>query len=406
MRVLLCHNRYQHSGGEDRVFEDEGSLLEKHGHQVFRFTMSNDTIGDLNRIELVTKTFWNKAVASDLGQIIRRDRPQVMHCTNTFPLISPSAYKVAKDHGVGVVQSIHNYRMLCPKAQFVRNGQVCEKCLGRKFAWPAIYHACYKDSRLATTVVAGMTAYHRGRKNWSRLVDRFIAPTQFVKDKHVEAGFDADRIEVKPNFVFPDPGTGTGDGNYVAFAGRLSAEKGVDTLLETWQHLHADIRLKIAGDGPLAQRVQEASRADPRIEWLGQVDKANMSDFLGHAKCLIMPSVCYETFGLTIVEAFAKGTPVIASRMGAMQELVHEGKNGFLVQPGNARQFAEKVEQVCGMDTAVFRDSARHEFELKYTAEANHEWLTEIYNKTITQNTNPIVPATVLLDPSMPQQTN
>ncbi len=406
MRILLCHNRYQHAGGEDRVFEDEGALLEKYGHQVFRFTISNDSIVDLNRIELVAKTFWNKAVASELDQIICRDRPDVMHVTNAFPLISPSAYKVAKDHGVGVVQSIHNYRMLCPKAQFVRNSQVCEKCLGKRFAWPAIYHACYKENRLATTVVAAMTAFHRARNSWTQLVDRFIAPTQFVKDKHVEGGFDARQIDVKPNFVFPDPGSGAGDGNYVVFAGRLSAEKGVDTLLETWQHLSANVRLKIAGDGPLADRVKAAADADNRIEWLGRIEKKEMFDLLGQATCLIMPSVCYETFGLTIVEAFSKGTPVVVSRMGAMQELVQDGRNGFLVEPGNAKQFAATIDQVFSMDTAELRVAARQDFEFKYTAEANQEWLTDIYNKALSlQMQSPLAPP-VPLGSSMERQTN
>lgn len=400
MRILLCHNRYQHAGGEDRVFEDEGALLEKYGHQVFRFTISNDSIADLNRFELVSKTFWNRAVASELKQIISHDRPEVVHFTNTFPLISPSAYKVAQDHGVGVVQSIHNYRMLCPKAQFVRNSQVCEKCLGKSFAWPAIYHACYKDSRLATTVVAAMTSFHRARSSWANLVDRFIAPTQFVKDKHVEGGFDQEQIEVKPNFVFPDPGIGQGNGNYAAFAGRLSAEKGVDTLLETWQHLRENIRLKIAGDGPLAERVKAAAMADRRIEWLGRIEKKQMTELLGQATCMIMPSVCYETFGLTIVEAFAKGTPVVASKMGAMQELVQDGRNGFLVEPGNARQFAEKVQQVFKMDSAELRLSARKDFELNYTAEANHEWLTNIYSKTLASR----VSSSAAPDPPMQQQ--
>ncbi len=406
MRILLCHNRYQHAGGEDRVFEDEGALLEKYGHQVFRFTISNDSIVDLNRIELVAKTFWNKAVASELDQIICRDRPDVMHVTNAFPLISPSAYKVAKDHGVGVVQSIHNYRMLCPKAQFVRNSQVCEKCLGKRLAWPAIYHACYKENRLATTVVAAMTAFHRARNSWTQLVDRFIAPTQFVKDKHIEGGFDARQIDVKPNFVFPDPGSGSGDGNYVAFAGRLSAEKGVDTLLETWQHLSANVRLKIAGDGPLADRVKAAADADNRIEWLGRIEKKEMFDLLGQATCLIMPSVCYETFGLTIVEAFSKGTPVVVSRMGAMQELVQDGRNGFLVEPGNAKQFAATVDQVFSMDTAELRVAARQDFELKYTAEANQEWLTDIYSKALSQQVQSPLAPPVPLGSSMERQTN
>ncbi|MDE0866827.1 MAG: glycosyltransferase [Rubripirellula sp.] len=406
MKILLCHNLYQQPGGEDRVFEDEGSLLEMYGHEVVRFTMRNDSIEEISKIQLVAKTFWNSEAAKQLGDIIRHERPQVMHCTNTFPLISPAAYQVAKDNGLGVVQSIHNYRMLCPKAQFVRDGQVCEKCLGKTFAWPAIYHGCYKGSRSATTVVAAMTAYHRSRKTWDRLVDCFIAPTQFVKDKHVEAGFDAEKIVVKPNFVFPDPGTGSGAGNYAAFAGRLSPEKGVDTLLETWQHINRDIPLKIAGDGPLAAKVQQAANSDSRIEWLGQIDKEQVTQILGNATCLIMPSVCYETFGLTIVEAFAKGTPVIASNMGAMAELIRDGKNGFLVKPGDARQLANKVELMFTQRAAQFRRAARNEYDQKYTAEANHVWLNDIYASTLLPEVPPAGPMPAQLDSPMPRQIN
>jgi len=405
MKILLCHNHYQQSGGEDRVFEDEGSLLEMNGHEVVRFIMRNDSIDKISKVQLVAKTFWNSEAAKQLDDIVRRERPQVMHCTNTFPLISPAAYQVAKDNGLGVVQSIHNYRMLCPKAQFVRDGRVCEKCLGKKFAWPAIYHGCYKGSRSATTVVAAMTSYHRSRKTWDRLVDRFIAPTQFVKDKHVEAGFDADKIMVKPNFVFPDPGTGSGTGNYAAFVGRLSPEKGIGTLLETWRHIRHDIPLKIAGDGPLAASVQKAAESDSRIEWLGQIGKEQVTKVLGEATCLIMPSVCYETFGLTIVEAFAMGTPVIASNMGAMAELIFDGNNGFLVEPGDAGQFAKKVELICSTGTTEFRQAARNEYKRKYTAEANHTWLSDIYASTLSPEAGPI-PASILLDSPMPRRTH
>jgi len=406
MKILLCHNRYQQPGGEDRVFEDEGSVLERHGHEVFRFIMHNDSIADISKVRLVAKTFWNREAAKQLDEMVRQKRPQVMHCTNTFPLISPAAYQVAKDHGVGVVQSIHNYRMLCPKAQFVREGQVCEKCLGKRFAWPAIYHGCYKESRPATTVVAAMTSYHRLRKTWDQLVDRFIAPTQFVKDKHIEAGFDADKIAVKPNFVSPDPGPGSGAGNHAAFVGRLSPEKGIDTLLEAWQRLDGEIPLRIAGDGPLAASVQQAAESDSRIQWLGQIDKEQVEKLLGEARCLIMPSVCYETFGLTIVEAFAKGTPVIASDMGAMKELIRDGENGFLVEPGNAEQFANKINLVFSTGAEALRKGARNEYEQRYTADANHAWLRDIYADTLSTATQPDIPDAMRVDSTVPRKTH
>ena len=263
MRILLCHNHYQHSGGEDRVFWDEGTLLESHGHEVTRFTMHNDVIDEIGRLDLLKKTLWNTDSANRLRSLIRQQQPDVMHCTNLFPLISPAVYYVAKDESVAVVQSLHNYRLICPKAQFVRDGKVCEKCLGKSIAWPAIRHACYKDSRSATAVVVAMLAFHRRKKTWAKMVDRFITPTQFVKEKYVEGGFPAEKIDVKPNFVIPDPGPGSGGGEYFVFAGRLSPEKGLDTLLDAWSKLPSDLNLKIVGDGPMAGQVQRAANSDP-----------------------------------------------------------------------------------------------------------------------------------------------
>lgn len=383
MKILLCHNHYQQPGGEDRVFASEADLLQSRGHQVVRFTLHNDAIDNVSRARLLRNTVWNTDAADQLETLIQRERPDLMHCTNIFPLISPAAYHVAKRHQVAVVQSLHNYRLLCPKAQFVRNGQVCESCLGKSIAWPAVVHGCYRDSRSASAAVAAMLAYHRGKNSWIEMVDRYIAPTFFVRDKHIQGGLPAEKIEVKPNFVFPDPGRGTGGGNYGLFVGRLSPEKGLETLLAAWPHLHSNLVLRIIGDGPLSEKVQAAANSDRRIEWLGRCDTTRVFAELAEAQCLIMPSVCYETFGLSIVEAYATGTPVIASNLGAMAELVEDDQTGFLFAPNDPYDLARKVDRLVAEPTTRFRDRAREEFEQRYTADANYDALVSIYDAAL-----------------------
>ncbi|HIF00867.1 MAG TPA: glycosyltransferase family 1 protein [Planctomycetes bacterium] len=391
MKILVCHNFYQQPGGEDQVFDDECALLESRGHEVVRFTMHNDQLDGMSRVEMVKKTIWNSTVEQDLIALIQRELPDVMHCHNTFPLISPSAYYAAQSQGVAVVQTLHNYRLLCPGATLLRDGKVCEKCIGKRLALPAIRHACYRNNRAATTATTAMLAVHHQKNTWTDVIDRYIALTDFSRQKFIEGGFPAERICLKPNLVQPDPGVGQHDGHYAVFAGRLSPEKGVETLLQTWEHLEAEIPLKILGDGPMAEQVQQAAERDARIEWLGRVDIDEVAHVIGHANVLVMPSVCYETFGRTMIEAFAAGTPVIASRMGAMEELVDEGQTGFLFQPDNAKDLAEKLRQLWQQPDVQqqMRQAAREEYDNQYTAEPNYQRLIEIYEAAMATRGRP-----------------
>ena len=382
MKVLVCHNFYTRPGGEDRVYADETALLETHGHAVTRFERHNDAIADMGRARLVTDTFWSRETERALDGLIRAERPDVMHCHNTFPLISPSAYAAAKAHGVAVVQTLHNYRLVCPKAELMREGRVCEKCLGRTFAAPAIRHACYRGSRSATATLAAMLAWHRARGTLEH-VDRFIVPTVFVKAKMVEGGLAPERITPKPNFVSgtPEPGEGAKGGRKgVVFVGRLSPEKGVNVLLDAWSRLKSDVELRILGDGPLAPDVAAAAERDRRIVPLGHRDRDAVMDEIGAASLLVMPSVWYETFGLCIVEAYAKGTPVIASDLGAMAELVDE-TTGRRVPPGDAGVLARTVDDLLSApeQLAAMRRAARARYEASYSAEANYPLLAGVY---------------------------
>ena len=325
MKVLLVHEHYRRPGGEDQVFADEGWLLESRGHAVVRHTRHNDEVGRTGRLRLAAETVWSRRAAAEVGALIDRERPDVMHCHNTFPLLSPSILHAAARRGVATVQTLHNFRLVCPQAQLLRDGRVCEDCVGKAFAWPGVLHACYRGSRSATAATAALSAAHRALGTWRETVDRFIALTNFSRDLFARAGLPADRIDVKPNFVHPDPGERRGPPNPdgppgVVFVGRLSPEKGVDTLLAAWPRVGGrtggDARLTIIGDGPLGDAVSRAAAADPRILPLGRRPFEEVLDRVAAADLLVMPSVWYETFGRTLIEAFAAGTPVVASRLG------------------------------------------------------------------------------------------
>ena len=385
MKILLCHNFYQQPGGEDLCFAAEGSLLESHGHQVLRFTRHNDAIVRMKRFDVAPRTLWNRDTFHGLRELIRRERPSVMHCTNTFPLISPAAYYAARAEGVPIVQSLHNYRLFCLNACFLRSDHVCEDCLKKAVPWPGVLHGCYRSSRTASAVVAAMLSLHRLMRTWTRMVDRYYTLTEFSRGKFIVGGLPAQQVAVKPNFIHPDPSPGRGQGGYAVFIGRLSPEKGIKTLLSAWRQLGGRLPLKIIGDGPLAASVKAAANQTAGIDWLGRRQHQEVLRLIGEATCLVMPSIVYETFGRTIIEAYAKGTPVVASRLGAMAELVHEGRTGLLFEPGNAADLALKIHSLLGNPerSAEMRIATRREYEEKYTAETNYRMLMRIYEEAV-----------------------
>jgi glycosyltransferase involved in cell wall biosynthesis len=383
MKVLLCHAYYTQRGGEDRSFEEERELLTAHGHRVIEYLRQNDELTRMNGLRAATATLWNRRAAGEVAALIRHEQPDVVHCTNTFPLISPAVCHAAHRAGVAVVQALRNYRLLCAGAYLMRDGRPCEDCLGRTVPWSAVAHRCYRDSAAASMAVAAMQLLHRALGTWRNKVDAYFTLTEFARQKFIDAGFPAERVHVKYNCVHPDPGVGRGDGNYAVMAGRLSPEKGVATLLDAWRR-HADLPpLKILGDGPLAVNVQAAAASDPRIEWLGERAAAEVHGTIAAAAVLLVPSVWYETFGRTIAEAYAAGTPVIASRLGAMVELVDEGVTGWLFEPGNVEDIAAKVRTAAALPTdqyLKFRHAARAAYERKFTPAQNYDRLMEIYD--------------------------
>jgi glycosyltransferase involved in cell wall biosynthesis len=383
MRVLLLHNRYRQAGGEDIVVRAERELLEKYGHEVDLLEADNSEIAGLaGRVRAALGTIYSPAAKRQVDARIARFRPNVVHVHNFFPLLSPSIYYACREASVPVVQTLHNYRLICPNAQLLRDGHVCEDCLGKIVPWPGVLHACYRGSRVGSAAVAAMIGMHRRMGTWKNAVDVFIATTDFSRNKLIEGGLPAEKIAVKPNFV-DDPGrVGDGCGGFALFVGRLSPEKGISTLISAWESAKSGIPLKIAGDGPLAEGIAR-SAARERIEYLGAQPREKIQALMRDAAFLVFPSIWYEGLPMVIVEAFSVGLPVITSNLGSMASLVEHGRTGLHFGPGDARDLATKIEWAVGHpeEMARMRGEARAEYLAKYTPERNYEMLMEIYGR-------------------------
>jgi len=386
VKALFLHNRYQQAGGEDGVVRAEIALLREQGHQVELLEESNDGIvGGSEALKAAFRCVYSPAAGRQVRERISRARPDVVHIHNFFPRLSPAIHYACSQAHVPVVQTLHNYRLLCPKALLLRDDRVCEACVGRKVPWPAVLHACYRDSYAATAAVAAMDAVHNALGTWQRKVNIFVALTEFAKRKFSQGGLPAEKIVVKPNFVYPDPGVGSESRSYALFVGRLSEEKGIRTLLSAWKRLLPSRPLKLVGEGPLEPLAAEASEQIPGVEWLGACNRDQVLELMGAASFLIVPSHWFEGFPLAVVEAFAKGTPVVASCLGALAELVEHRCTGLHFQPGEPADLAEQVDWAFTHPTELqrFRLNARQEYDAKYTGEKNYELLANIYSKAI-----------------------
>jgi glycosyltransferase involved in cell wall biosynthesis len=393
MKIVVAHNTYQQPGGEDIVFRNECELLRSAGHDVVEYQRSNHDISQyvsVGQLALAKNTIWASDTRREFRQLLLRERPDVVHVHNTFVMVSPSIYWACRDAQVPVVQTLHNYRLLCPGATFFRDGKVCEECLEHG-VWRGVRYSCYQGSIQATAVVSAMLATHRFLGTWSRLIDYYFAPTEFARRKFIQGGLPGDKILVKPNFVDPDPGEGKGVRSYALFVGRLSHEKGLHTLLAAWTRLKNPIPLHIAGDGPLRAELEEYARQNSlsNVRFLGRLAWKEAMDAMKGARCLVFPSECYEgALPLTVVEAFACGTPVIASKLGAMQELITNGATGLHFTPGNAKDLASKAEHAWANPEILdaMKKQARRSYEITYTASRNYEMLLQTYEEAISNH--------------------
>lgn len=388
MKVLMAHNYYREAGGEDESFKAESGLLQARGCSVSLFTRDNNDIrkaGIISKINLVRRTIWAEDSVRDLRVLIKREKPHIVHFQNTFPLISPAAYQVCFSEGIPVVQSLRNYRLLCPNALFFRDNHPCEDCLGKVVPWPGVWHACYRESHIQSAVVASMLAYHHRLKTWKTQVDMYIALSEFSRQKFIEGGIVPEKIVVKPNFVI-DRGYNKEREDYVVFVGRLSREKGLFTMLDGWRRL-SHIPLVIIGGGPLHGELLTFIDKEnlPHVKLMGRLPNSDALEIIRHARFLIFPSEWYETFGRVVIEAYSMGLPVIASRIGAVTELIHDNGTGLLFDVGDPSDLAEKVDWLWThpKESTQMGKDARKEYEDKYTPERNFNLLMNIYSNVI-----------------------
>jgi glycosyltransferase involved in cell wall biosynthesis len=473
MKILQVHNYYQQAGGEDAVVEAERALLEAKGNDVIPFYKSNDTIPGCGTLDAeggmsclkskvdglrslsftALKTIWNHQTYREFRKLLQKEKPDVVHCHNTFPLISPSIYWACAKENVPVVQTLHNYRLLCLNAflfrttkkkhgawsaergepssnncQLITNNSICELCIHKSFKWPGIKYGCYRDSKAGSFVVALMLFVHKLIGTWSQKVTAYIALTEFQKQKMIEGGLPEHKIWVKPNFLQRSEGGDqrsetsltTINGQltteikrpYALFVGRLSPEKGCDVLLKAWGlfeqqsavssqqsdeegALSSDLcsptsanekrpGLLIVGDGPERESLEQLTSdlgSLTSVHFLGKQPKEEVVRLMAGARFLALPSLWYEGFPMTIVEALSQGCPVVASNIGSMTSVIEHHHNGLLFEAGDSADLFEKIEWAFGHSDEIRKmgTAAREDFEEKYSADVNYKKLIAVY---------------------------
>jgi len=381
MKILMLHNRYLVPGGEDQSSIAEAALLRDHGHDVELLEEDNRRVEQLGKARTALRTIWSQESYRRIDEKLRHANFDILHVQNFFPLWSPSVYHAATRRGVPVVQTLQNYRLLCVNSFLFREDRVCEECIGRMVPWPGVMHACYRDSRAGSAVVAGMIGFHKMLGTWKKKVRTYIAVSEFAREKYIVGGLPAEKIVVRPNFLSQSPTICGGGGGYALYVGRLSPEKGIAAMLEAWQAAENPLPLKVAGDGPLKEMVIAAAQKSSAIEYMGPKSLPEVLELMGHAEFLVFPSQWYETMGRTIMEAFGVGTPVIAAKIGGPASMVEHGKTGFHFPPGDVQALRGLVER-CGRnpeEMRAMRANARAAFEEKYTSAAGTKSLLAIY---------------------------
>lgn len=382
MRVLIVQNHCIGFGGDDVVVANESLLLKSHGHQVSIWSLRNDDLTSFgSKVEVVLNAAYNRKAKIGLSQRIAEFRPDVMHCHNLFPQITPAAYDAANEANIPVVQTLHDFRAFCCIAAFLhRNDQQCMRCVTGSSYWGA-WHRCYRNSWLGSVLFAHALASHRRQLTLQQKIQRFIALSEASKNQFIAAGLPDTRIRIKPNFIF-DPGYPLRESRDGAlFVGRLSPEKGLATLITAWEDIQYPLR--ILGSGMLMSTLSQT--ANPWLTWLGHQPNAEVGQYMRQAKFLVMPSEWIEGFPLVLVESFAHGLPVIASRLGAMAEIIDDGITGLLFTPGDTRDLTAKItwaiahpERMTAMGHA-----ARRVYEQRYTPDENYRQLMQIYGEAI-----------------------
>jgi glycosyltransferase involved in cell wall biosynthesis len=379
MRILILHSRYLSGpvSGENRVVEEEARLLREAGHQVRMWTPSPERLDAMGVIRAGASAVWSTSAAAEVGRLVHRLRADIVHVHNLFPMLSPAVLRRAESGGAAVVVTLHNYRMMCLPANFLLDGRVCERCLGR-VPWPGVRYRCYRGSLPGSAALAASLVLHRSIGSFDR-VHRFLAVSRFVRQKHLEGGLSPERVRVKEHFVWPAPRR-EGPGEYFLYLGRLSPEKGVMTLLPAAADLR--VRLLIVGDGPQAEQIRH--RLPRTAELMGLVSPEELPGLVAGARALLVPSVWYEPAGRVVMEAYASGVPVIASRIGALPEVVEEGVTGLLADPGSREAWTRAMAALSDdRESARLGEGAFRAWSDRYTPDRGVRELEAAYEEAI-----------------------
>ncbi len=397
MRVLIVHNFYGSSApsGENQVVDIERDLLLSKGHEISIFSRHSDEIrsqGIWGSIKGAAATPWNPWTASAIRQAIAIFKPDVVHVHNTFPLISPSIFHALAGTGVARVLTLHNYRLFCAAGIPMRDGKVCTNCLDRLSVLPALQFGCYRNSHLATVPLALNVALHRGLGTWSDQVDAFISLSDFQRQRMIEAGLPKDSVFVKPNFYPGNPAVLPWSQRkpYVVFAGRLTAEKGVGTLIRAWKLWGHDApELRVLGDGELRGELAQMATGLP-VRFMGQMTALDAQEQIAEASLLVLPSECFEGFPMVVREAFAFGTPAAVSDLGPLPTIVRQGVSGVVFEAGNPVNLMQQIRNAWTTPSLLtaLGQGARAAYEAHYTEESNYKMLMSIYRIAIEKSTN------------------
>lgn len=380
MRIAFFHNRYRERGGEDVVVDAQVELLAKAGHEVSLFSVDNreEIRGWRGALRAARRARWNPDIPERAIAFLDSHSPDVVHVHNTFPVLSGALHHTLAEWGVPVVQTLHNYRLVCANAALLRNGVTCTQCIPQG-PWHAVRHGCYRGSRIQTAVWAEMTTHHRKLRTWEDCVDLFTTPSGFARRLLVDAGLPAERVRVVPNPVL-DPGAPAPPGEGAVYVGRLSPEKGVDRLLDAWRTLPG-LRLRIAGTGPEEARLRALAADLPQVEFLGHVSHDGALTAMAESAFVVAPSLWYETFGMVVLEAMACGRPVVVPSGGALAELVDPGRTGLHYESGSVESLAEACAMLAGDASlaAAQGDEARSSYEDDFAPDRVVERLEALY---------------------------
>jgi len=387
VKILFIHNKYKQYGGEDVAVELETSVLLEKGHEVKTLFFDNKPIkGFFSKVAAAFGAVYSFSSARKTSKTIFEFKPDIIHIHNLFFIASPSVLYAASKHGIPVVFTLHNYRLICANALLMRNNEVCELCMHKKFPLSGIRYKCYRNSAAESALVTTITGIHKLINTWKNKISAFIMLNEFSRSKLLNSSLQipAEKMITKPNFV-RDSGEGNElRENFFLFAGRIVKEKGVHVLAQAFAAMPEN-KIVIIGDGPEKNLLQEKFEPYKNISFTGQMDKQLVSEYMKRCKAFICPSIWYEGAPLTIIEAFAAGTPVIASRLGAMAESITDGFNGLHFTAGNTEDLCEKVRLFIKEteNNSMFYKNARQTYLEKYHEDIHYNAILNIYENAI-----------------------